>query len=118
MRRGARIATLPGITEAVFDRALPVDYAALREGEGYIAPVERSAEGVVVFDGSLAGHGLLREPVRVTVAAGRAVEAEDEAGRWLLDTLDSGGAEGRSMSPPSTWTGCCSRRPWSSTGGS
>jgi leucyl aminopeptidase (aminopeptidase T) len=146
-RRGARIATLPTITEAIFERALPVDYAELRRageeiaarlsaasgcrvtspagtdvvfdvegreaivdagdleaegafgnlpaGEGYIAPVEGSAEGLVVFDGSLAGFGVLNEPVRIEVADGRAVKADGGAGRRLLDTLDAGGAGGR-----------------------
>jgi leucyl aminopeptidase (aminopeptidase T) len=146
-RRGARIATLPGVTEALFRRALLIDYEELRRkgdqvaaelsaasscrvtspagtdvvlglegreavvdagdlagkaafgnlpaGEAYIAPVEGSAEGVILFDGSLAGLGLLSEPVRVAVAAGRIVEADGEAGRWLLDTLDTGGAGGR-----------------------
>jgi leucyl aminopeptidase (aminopeptidase T) len=146
-RRGARIATLPGITEATFRRAMPVDYAALRRagerivaelsaaatcrlispagtdvslelggrtaviddgnlqaraafgnlpaGEGFIAPVEGTAEGVVAFDGSLAGFGLLDAPVRVRLAGGRAVAADGEAGRWLLDTLDAGGDGGR-----------------------
>jgi leucyl aminopeptidase (aminopeptidase T) len=145
--RGIRIATMPAITEAVFERALPVDYTELRRlgeriaaelggastcrvtsaagtdivlslegraaevddgnlqatgafgnlpaGEAYIAPVEGSAEGLVVFDGSLAGYGLLDDPVRVKVTGGRAVEADGEAGRWLLHTLDAGGASGR-----------------------
>jgi leucyl aminopeptidase (aminopeptidase T) len=147
--RGARIATMPGITDAVFARAMPVDYVELRQageriaaalgcasicrvtsaagtdivlslegraaevdhgnlqatpafgnlpaGEAYIAPVEDSAEGLVVFDGSLAGYGLLDDPVRVKVAGGRVVEADGEAGRWLLSTLDAGGARGRAL---------------------
>jgi aminopeptidase len=145
--RGARIATLPGITEEIFKRALPVDYEELRRagerigaelsgasgcrlsspagtdlvlelegrtaivddgnlhgpaafgnlpaGEGYIAPVEGTAEGVVVFDGSLAGLGLLEEPISVEVAAGRAVGAHGEGAQRLLDTLDAGGDTGR-----------------------
>jgi leucyl aminopeptidase (aminopeptidase T) len=146
-RRGARIATLPGITEATFARALPADHAELRRaggriaadlnaaarcrltspagtdvaldlegrvavvddgylhdrgafgnlpaGEAFIAPLEESAEGVVVFDGSLANYGLLDTPVRVRVAEGRAVSADGDAGRWLLRTLDAGGDGGR-----------------------
>ena len=146
-RRGARIATLPGVSAATFARALPVDYAVLRRvgesiaaelnaatvcrltspagtdvtldlggrtaevddgnlrdgdgfgnlpaGEAFIAPVEGSAEGVVVFDGSLANWGLLDAPVRVRLAEGRAVSADGDAGRWLLKTLDAGGDSGR-----------------------
>ncbi len=36
-RRGARIATMPGITEALFERAVPVDYAELERLGGQIA---------------------------------------------------------------------------------
>jgi leucyl aminopeptidase (aminopeptidase T) len=145
--RGTRIATMPGVTEETFARALPVDYAKLRDvgeriaaaltaatecritsaagtdivlslegragqaddgnlqgrgafgnlpaGEAYVAPVETRGDGTIVFDGSLAGFGLLSGPVRVTVADGRAVAADGPAGRWLLDTLDAGGESGR-----------------------
>jgi leucyl aminopeptidase (aminopeptidase T) len=145
--RGARIASMPGVSAETFGRALAVDYAELarvgdriayelnaastcrvtsragtdlavslegrtalcddgnlREyaawgnlpaGEAYIAPVETSAEGTIVFDGALAGYGMLREPLRVTVAGGRAIRAEGEAAEWLLQTLDAGGSTGR-----------------------
>ena len=148
-KRGARVASLPMITEAIFVRAVPVDYAELKRtggwladrltaasiarvtsaagtdillslegrsgrcddgnlqergamgnlpaGEGFISPLETVGDGVIVFDGSLAGFGLLSIPVRVTVACGRAVEADGEAGEWLLRTLDAGGEHGRSL---------------------
>ena len=67
----------------------------LPAGEAFLAPVESSSEGTIVFDGSLAGYGMLREPVSVTVAGGRAVGADGEAADWLLDTLDAGGPDGR-----------------------
>ena len=69
----------------------------LPAGEAFISPLEISGEGVIVFDGSLAGYGLLSEPLSVTVAGGRAVAVEGEAGDWLLDTLDAGGEHGRSL---------------------
>jgi leucyl aminopeptidase (aminopeptidase T) len=51
-----------------------------------------------VFDGAIGGHGLLDEPVRVTVAGGRLVAAEGgAAARWLVKTLDAGGEHGRSI---------------------
>jgi leucyl aminopeptidase (aminopeptidase T) len=55
------------------------------------------AEGIIAFDGSLAGYGLLDEPVRLALTAGRALEADGEAGKWLLETLDAGGEGGRSL---------------------
>jgi len=106
-RRGIRIATMPGITEEVFRRALDVDYGELKRagewlaaqlsaasschvtapggtdlrieldgrsgisddgdlsavgafgnlpaGEAFIAPLETSGEGTIVFDGALGG---------------------------------------------------------------
>lgn len=145
--RGARIATMPGITPEIFRRALPVEYRELKRageriaaelsaaatcrvtspagtdlilrlegrtaicddgnlqaeaawgnlpaGEAFIAPIETSGEGSIVFDGALAGYGMLREPLRVTLARGRANDADGEAAQWLLDTLDAGGPTGR-----------------------
>ena len=145
--RGARIATMPGISLEIFRRTLPADYGELKRageriaaeltaastcrvtspagtdvvlslegriaicddgnlqaegawgnlpaGEAFVAPIETSGEGSIVFDGALAGYGVLREPLRVTLAAGRAIDAEGEAAQWLLDTLDSGGPTGR-----------------------
>ncbi len=67
----------------------------LPAGEAFIAPVETSGEGTIVFDGAVAGYGLLREPLRLTVAGGRAIAADGEAAQWLLATLDAGGPTGR-----------------------
>src|SRR5439155_6773156 len=69
----------------------------LPAGEAFISPLETFGDGVVVFDGSLAGFGVLNEPVRVSVSGGRAVDADGEAGEWLLRTLDAGGEHGRSL---------------------
>ena len=67
----------------------------LPAGEAFIAPIETSGEGSIVFDGALAGYGMLREPLRVTLVRGRAIDADGEAAQWLLDTLDAGGPTGR-----------------------
>jgi leucyl aminopeptidase (aminopeptidase T) len=148
-RRGVRIATMPGITEEVFRRALAVDYRELKRaglllatqltaasecrvtspggtdlvldlsgreginddgdigtvgafgnlpaGEAFIAPIETSAEGTIVFDGALGGFGLLDTPVSARVVGGRLVEADGRAGEWLYRTLDEGGEHGRSI---------------------
>jgi aminopeptidase len=145
--RGTRIATMPQITEDIFARTIPVDYAALKRdgerlaalltaastcrvtspagtdvviglegrtgrsddgnlqargafgnlpaGEGYIAPLETDGSGTIVYDGSLATYGLLAEPLTVTLADGRAADADGDAGAWLLGTLDEGGPTGR-----------------------
>jgi aminopeptidase len=145
--RGARIATMPGITEDIFRNTHPFDYDVLERagkrmaaelsaastcrvtspagtdvvlslkgraaicddgnlrakaawgnlpaGEAFIPPIETHGGGTIVFDGALAGHGMLREPLRVTLAGGRAIEADGEAAQWLLDTLDTGGPTGR-----------------------
>lgn len=148
-RRGARIATLPTITEDIFVRTLPIDYLELRTvsesvaarltaasnvhvtsragtdivlmlegregrsddgnlqqrgafgnlpaGEGYIAPIETIGDGTIVIDGSLAGYGRITDPLAITVRGGRAVEANGDAGQWLMKTLDAGGEHGRSL---------------------
>ena len=67
----------------------------LPAGEAYVAPIETQGDGVIVFDGSLAGYGLLDEPVQLRLVQGRVTEATGAAGRWLLETLDSGGPNGR-----------------------
>jgi leucyl aminopeptidase (aminopeptidase T) len=146
-RAGGRFASLPGITEDLFARALMVDHAAmsadgaalaaqitaadscritcaagsdatlsvagrdgrnddgalgapgafgnLPAGEAYVAPVEIAGSGVLVFDASVAGHGLLDEPLRVRIEDGAIVEADGAIGAWLLETLDAGGPNGR-----------------------
>lgn len=148
-RRGARFASLPGITTEIFARALPIDYAQLKRnsnrlaaaltkaseshlvsalgtdlvmklgdrvavsdngnlqasssfgnlpaGEAYIAPIEGTGEGTIVFDGAISGFGLLREHLQLTIKEGRITHAEGYAGQWLLDDLDAGGPKGRML---------------------
>ena len=121
-KKGARIATLPGITEDIMQRTLnadyhkiarlseqfaqiltdgrqarittpagtdltlslegrighpdtginhqPGDFSNLPAGEAYIAPLEESAEGILVIDGAMAGIGVLEAPIRLTVEKG------------------------------------------------
>jgi leucyl aminopeptidase (aminopeptidase T) len=75
----------------------PGSFGNLPAGEAYVAPLETVGDGIIVFDGALADHGLLRAPLTVRLEAGRAVEAQGEAADWLLSTLDAGGEHGRSI---------------------
>ncbi len=124
---GARVASMPGATRGMLERAVDVDYGRLRRrarelsellteaseaelvtgdgarlyldlsdrdgipddgdlrepgafgnlpaGEAFVAPIEDSAEGELVIDGSVAPDGLLDEPVRLEVSGGRVVDA-------------------------------------------
>jgi aminopeptidase len=123
---GARVATLPGVTQEIMIRCMNADYHAIarrtfalcdllektsvvrvtspagtditlpvkgrkayassglfREkglwgnlptGESYLAPLEGTSEGVLVVDGSMAGVGMVAEPIHIAVRAGYAEE--------------------------------------------
>jgi aminopeptidase len=78
------------------DLRRPGAFGNLPAGEAYVAPNEDEGDGVVVFDGSLTAWGLLDEPLRVELAAGRIVAAGGgAAAEFLLDTLDEAGPAGR-----------------------
>lgn len=136
---GARVATMPGITEEMFSGgALAADYEQiaartrilsdlltgareallinggarltmsldnrqgipstgiyhkkgqagnLPSGEAYIAPVEGSAEGEIVIDGSFVGIGTLQAPLKLMFAQGVMVDVEGPKGDELLSLL-------------------------------
>jgi leucyl aminopeptidase (aminopeptidase T) len=123
---GARVATLPGVTESIMVRCMNANYeeiaartyrlCALLEktravrvtapagtdivmpiagreahassglfrekgqsgnlptGEAYLAPLEGLSNGVVVVDGSMAGVGMVTQPLRIVVEGGYATE--------------------------------------------
>jgi len=52
----------------------PGSFAAMPDGEVPLSPVQGSANGVMVFDHTIDGVGLLKEPVRNVVRDGRVVE--------------------------------------------
>ncbi|XOK61040.1 aminopeptidase [Paenibacillus elgii] len=68
----------------------PGESGNLPSGEGYIAPVEGTASGQLVVDGSIADIGKLYSPVTITVENGRLTEAEGEAAAELLRKLGDG----------------------------
>jgi leucyl aminopeptidase (aminopeptidase T) len=59
----------------------------LPSGESYVAPLEDSANGKIVVDGSIAGIGVVREPVTLTLQNGRLTDADGEEGKRLLELL-------------------------------
>ncbi|MCX7909675.1 MAG: aminopeptidase [Ignavibacteria bacterium] len=70
------------------------EYGNLPSGEVYLAPWEKQSNGVIVFDGSIAGIGKLKNPVKVTVEDGYGVDFEgDEEAKQLYDMLKSIGHE-------------------------
>ncbi|MEC0369695.1 aminopeptidase [Paenibacillus chibensis] len=140
---GARLATMPGITEDMFlEGAIAADYTQVKaltekvtglltqsrkvriekdgrslefsidgrdgvpstgmyvepgqsgnlpSGEAYIAPVEGTASGQIVVDGSIAGIGKLAGPIVLSVENGRLVATEGgEEGVKLLQMLGDG----------------------------
>ena len=73
-------------------------FGNLPAGEAYIAPLEITSRGKIVFDGSLAGWGLLKEPLTIEVERGQAFNASGgAAAQWLLASLDAGGPNGRTI---------------------
>jgi aminopeptidase len=80
------------------DLLRPGAWGNLPAGEAFIAPLEMGGRGTIVFDGSLAGWGLLDEPLSIELAQGRAVSATGgAAAEWLLTTLQAGGENGRTI---------------------
>jgi len=73
-------------------------FGNLPAGEVYLAPVEGTAEGRVVVDGSLAGIGLVDEPVEIEVERGLVVRvAGGRAARRLEELLEAAGPEARNV---------------------
>ena len=146
---GARIGTLPGVTEEMLARVMSADMAELRRkghaladiltdgsevhitcprgsdlrlglegrkgisdageltepgafgnlpcGEGFIAPVEGTAEGALVVGGSIAGIGMVSWPVTLDVEKGHLVNATGAEGAQLLELLTAHGEDGTNV---------------------
>lgn len=62
----------------------------LPSGEAYIAPVEGKSEGEIEINGSIAGIGLVQEPIKLTIDKGRLIKATGEQGGKLLELLGDG----------------------------
>jgi leucyl aminopeptidase (aminopeptidase T) len=66
-------------------------------GEGFIAPVEGTAEGLLVVDGSIAAVGLVDSPVRLTVEGGHLTGATGDEGAQLMALLTPHGPDGTNV---------------------
>ncbi|MEA4901646.1 aminopeptidase [Desulfitobacterium sp.] len=141
VKQGARVATMPGITEAMFSEgAITADYnevekltreitellskaenakivkdgfaltmslhgrkglastgvykqsgssGNLPSGEAYIAPLEGTANGETVIDGSMVGVGKLTEPLHATISEGKLVKLEGKDADKLQILFDN-----------------------------
>lgn len=66
----------------------PGDFSNLPAGEAYVAPMEGLSEGVIVFDGSMAGVGILNnEVINVKVEQGYATEITGGPGAEKLQSI-------------------------------
>ncbi|MCR4401436.1 MAG: aminopeptidase [Firmicutes bacterium] len=64
---------------------LPGDFGNLPAGEAYIAPVEGSAEGVIVVNGAMAGVGVLEDHITMRVEHGYVTEISGGQGAKALE---------------------------------
>jgi leucyl aminopeptidase (aminopeptidase T) len=70
----------------------------LPTGEAYLAPVEGTANGVAVVDGSMASVGVVKEPIRIVVKDGYATDiAGGVEAKRLLELLEPHGQDGRNV---------------------
>jgi leucyl aminopeptidase (aminopeptidase T) len=66
-------------------------------GEGFIAPVEGTAEGTLVVDGSIAAIGLVESPVRLTIEGGHLTGVTGDEGAQLMELLTPHGPDGTNV---------------------
>ena len=76
-------------------------------GEAFIAPMEGTAQGTLVVDGSIAGIGLVPEPVALTVREGHLTDAAGVAGEQLLELLTEHGGDGTNVAELGIGTNEC-----------
>lgn len=74
----------------------PGAFSNLPAGEIYAAPVEGKSKGIVVFDASFSGLGMLSEPIVIEIEKGRAAKIKGDRGR-LAKMLDAPGPQGRNL---------------------
>ncbi len=89
------------------DLSAPGAFGNLPCGEGFIAPIEGTAEGRLVVDGTIASLGLVKAPVELTVEGGNLVEATGPEGERLLEQLTVHGAGGTNVAELGIGTNEC-----------
>jgi leucyl aminopeptidase (aminopeptidase T) len=75
------------------DLAAPGAFGNLPCGEGFIAPIEGTAEGRLVVDGTIATIGRVSEPIELTLRGGHLVDASGAEGERLLELLRPHGGD-------------------------
>jgi leucyl aminopeptidase (aminopeptidase T) len=74
------------------------DWGNMPSGEVYLAPVEDLSSGKIVIDGSMAGIGMLEEPIYIDVEGGYAVNISGgKDAEKLTAMLDMAGEKGRAV---------------------
>ncbi len=66
------------------------EHGNIPSGESYIAPIETSANGEILVDGSIANIGVLKEPLLLKIKNGHLEEAIGPDGPQLLQLLGEG----------------------------
>jgi leucyl aminopeptidase (aminopeptidase T) len=79
------------------DLTAPGAFGNLPCGEAFIAPIEGTTEGTLMVTGSIAAIGLVEEPVRLEIEAGRLASASGESGARLRDLLTAHGPDGTNV---------------------
>lgn len=79
------------------DLSAPGAFGNLPCGEGFIAPIEGSAQGRLVVDGTIATIGTVAEPIELTIEAGHLVAASGPEGERLLGLLTAHGRDGTNV---------------------
>lgn len=75
----------------------PGDFGNLPAGEVAYAPEEGKTEGVLVVDGAMSGLGVLKEPLKIIVKEGMAVEMQGLGAEDLWNILEPAGEEAFSI---------------------
>src|SRR5699024_6433027 len=68
----------------------PGEYGNIPSGESDIAPLETSANGQLLVDGSIVEVGVVDQAVLLTIENGRLVDASGRIGKKLLVVLGDG----------------------------